>query len=153
MRALYNSLINYIKTKIHKPHNQNQITSITEGNFCYSCLKGLSSLVYKQLVKVNKNKIIRKTCKDKIQKDISQEILYNCSKLKYFNSLKMRVMLVKLQNCLLKTYQTNKMNTFQIVHCKIWKSQYTDDGNENCHKISEHFGNAYLSNFISKNIS
>lgn len=32
------------------------------------------------------------------------------------------------------------------------KLQYTDDGNANCHKISEHFGDAYLSNFISKNI-
>lgn len=64
----------------------------------------------------------------------------------------MRVILVKLQNCLLKVYQTDKMNIFQIIHCKVWKSQYTDDGNANCHKISEHFGDAYLSNFISKNI-
>ena len=63
----------------------------------------------------------------------------------------MTVMLVKLQNCLLKTYETDKMNTFQIVHCKIWKSKYTDDGNTNCHKISDHFGNGL--NFISKNIS
>lgn len=58
--------MNYIKTKIHNSYYQNQSTNITVGNFCYSCLKGLSSLVYKELIKVNKNKIIRKTCKDKI---------------------------------------------------------------------------------------
>lgn len=47
------------------------------------------------------------------------------------------MMLTKLQNCLLKTYQTGKNEHISIVHCKIWESGHIDDGNANCHKIWE----------------